>query len=68
MSLLDFIKAMTHRRNSLQKSCWNWRKLKMIDLESNKNVARGSVLKWKGVVCEFGTEWLVYESYHIGKI
>jgi hypothetical protein len=44
----------------------------MLDLGSNKNVGRGSILTWKGEatrMCgEFGAGWLVYGSYHIGKI
>jgi hypothetical protein len=47
-------------------------KVNMLDLGSNKNVGRGSILTWKGEatrMCgEFGAGWLVYGSYHIGKI
>jgi len=41
----------------------------MLDLGSNKNVGRGSVVTWKGIMWgEFGAGWLVYGSYPIGKI
>ena len=46
----------------------NWRKLKILGLGSNRNVGKGSVQAWTRYVGQtFGSGWLVYGSYHIGK-
>jgi 7-keto-8-aminopelargonate synthetase-like enzyme len=68
MSLLDYLRAMRHQKNSLQASCWlNWKEYKMLGLGRNKNVGKGSVRTLKGNMCKFGAVKLAYGSYHIGE-